>query len=205
MMSKRKYLYHLFQNASFGFLMTNSLSDDELHGNIIDSIDLRYQPVHEPAIALTFFLIKLVVIIIGEFINYKLLNVLNKENSILNQITKLFVWIQMISYPVGLLFITATDFIHPVNQILWEWFCTLGWLLIKYGGYLTIFYSFLVAMMRYVFIFHNNWIEVYGKQRFSSCFYTSLLHFFAYCGKQQKSFIYSHTSINVTEMITKFF
>ena len=70
MMSKRKYLYHLFQNSSFGFLMTNSLSDDEIiHGNIIDSIDLQYQPVQEPAIALTFFLIKLTVIVIGEFIN----------------------------------------------------------------------------------------------------------------------------------------
>jgi hypothetical protein len=167
MLSKQNYFYHPFESSSLGFLMKNNVSKD---GSIIDNIDLQYQPVQVPAIALTFFLIKLTVIVIGELVNYKLLTALSKENSILNQITKLFVWIQMISYPIGLLFITSTDFIHPVNEIIGEWFCTFGWFLTAYCVYLTIFYSFVVAMMRYVFIFHNSRVEKYGKQKAKKLF-----------------------------------
>ena len=170
MLPKQKPFYHPFQNASIGIWAEGDWPKNGPDGFVMDNIDMYYQPVQVPEVALTFSFIKLTIIIIGLFINIKLLISLKKENSTVNEVTTLFVWTQIIFYPVMLIFNTATDFIHPVDEIIGHWFCTLGWIIIEFCGYFTIFYSFIVAVMRHFFILHSSRVEEYGKEKAKKIF-----------------------------------
>ena len=71
----------------------------------------------------------------------------------------------MIGYPFLIAFISATDFIHPLSHLLGDWSCifAIGF------GYMYLFHilqhSFVTAMMRYLFIVHQEWVQRHGKDR----------------------------------------
>ena len=151
--------YHPFKNTSIRVTIEeNSVTKDQ-NGYIIDEMDLYYQPVQNPAIGITFFLIKLPILILGILLNMKVLSLIKRETSVVNDVTKVATYAQMIFWFTFVLFTTATDFVHPLNEILGQWVCEFGWFITYFFTNIFTLHSFLVAMMRYCFIVHNDKFE----------------------------------------------
>ena len=49
-----------------------------------------------------------------------------ESSSIIDNVTKFYLWNQIIVYSTGLIFVTITDFIHPAGEVVGYWFCILG-------------------------------------------------------------------------------
>ena len=160
-----KNLYRPFSSTSFYVFSKTALSNHSFQETLINDIDLYYQPLAEPTTALAFFVSKLIINLIGEFIGVKLLINLKKDNSILNHVTTFFVLIQMACHPIGLVFTTVNDFLYPASEVIGNQFCTLGWMILSYGSYVTLFYSCIVAIMRHFFILNSDKAHTYGKER----------------------------------------
>ena len=58
---------------------------------VIEDINLYYQPVPDPITATMFFIIMAILFIIGVYLHLKLLDMLKRENGLLNNVTKTFV------------------------------------------------------------------------------------------------------------------
>ena len=157
-----KNFYHPFQKPSLEFLLNNSsFSDFE----VVNEIDLYHQPLENPSVVLTFFVIKLVVICVGESICIKLLDSLKKETGLLTDVTRLFIIVQMILHPTFHFFETVINTVYPVNELIGDWMCFLVWLFWGVMGRILLSNSFISALMRYLFIVHEQKVEFYGKER----------------------------------------
>ena len=170
MLSKHQYFHHPFKNSSFGFLLEDNTSPANISGFVVENIDLYYQPVPNPVIALIFFFLKLSLLIIGELINAKVFVMMKKETGLLSDVTKLFVTTQMIFRPLWFLFTTGTDFIHPLNEVFGQWFCNFGWFGMTLGSQIIVFHSFIAALMRYLYIIHREKVDSYGKDKTKKLF-----------------------------------
>ena len=158
--------YHPFQKLFLGFLLKNqSYPADYADGEIINDIDLYYQPLEKPSIVITFFVVRLLFICIGEGISVKLLTSLKKETSLLTDVTKLFIISQMILHPILLCLELVLNTIYPVNEIIGSWFCFLDWLLMGVFMRIGLNNSFITALMRYLFIVHEEKVDAYGKEK----------------------------------------
>ena len=214
MFPKQKPFYHPFQNLSLGFSIPGPTNAHE--GFEIEDINLYYQPVQEPISGTIFFFIKLSIVLIGCFVHSKILAVMGNDSSIIYNVTKFYLWTQIAVYPTGLIFITITDFIHPAGEVIGYWFCTLGWLTISFGGLITIFFSFIVSLMRYFFILHNTKVEEFGKEKMKKIFMSMFIsipflillldsfeefHLFSYInkcyGKDHAVFLIETSTLNV--------
>ena len=158
--------YHPFEQSMLGFLL-NDQGDvsNSTTGLVIDDIDLYYQPLEHPLVVISFFVLKLIVILIGERIGFKLILMIKKDRGILRSITLLFIVIQMVLWPLGILFDLIVNLVHPVTEVIGKWFCSGGWLLSNLGPFYVFNYSFCVAVMRYVFLVHEEWVWKYGKEK----------------------------------------
>ena len=161
-----KYFYHPFEQSVLGFWL-NDQGDvsNSTTGLVIDDIYLYYQPLEHPLVVISFFVLKLIVILIGERIGFKLILMINKDRGILRNITLIFIVIQMVLWPLGILFDLIVNLVHPVIEVIGKWFCTGGWILSNIGPFFVFNYSFFVAVMRYVFLVHEEWVSKYGKEK----------------------------------------
>ena len=73
MISYVNHYYHPFKESYFGIFLRDQTSPENITGFSIENVNLYYQPVQEPVIAIAFFILKMVLVIIGEFINIKVL------------------------------------------------------------------------------------------------------------------------------------
>ena len=163
--------YHPFANSTLGFFDFHELNQSNFsYGLIIKEIDLYSQPLENPSIVITFWVIKMVVIIIGEGIGTKLLASLKKERGLLTDVTKLFIMVQMILHPILHFFELVLNTLYPVHEIVGNWFCFLDWLL--WGVFMRVGLnnSFIAALMRYLFIVHDQKVNEYGKERIKRLF-----------------------------------
>ena len=96
---------------------------------MVNEIDLYYQPLEKPWIVASFSLIKLAIICFGEGVCSKLVTSLNKEVGLLTDVTKLVTIAAMVVYPIIHFFELAIITIYPVHEIIGSWFCFLDWLL----------------------------------------------------------------------------
>ena len=151
--------YHPFKNPSIRVTIEENAINKHQNGYIIGEIDLYYQPVQIPAIGITFFLIKLPILILGIFLNIKVLSLIKRETSVVNDVTKVATYAQMIFWSTFVYFTTVTDFVHPLNEILGQWVCEFGWFITYFFTNIFTLHSFLVALMRYCFIVHNDKFE----------------------------------------------
>ena len=151
--------YHPLKNTSIRVTIEENTITKHQNGLTIDEIDLYYQPVQNPTIGITFFLIRLPILILGILLNIKVLSLIKRETSVVNDVTKVSTYAQMIFWPIFLCFTTATDFVHPLNEILGEWVCDVGWLITYFFTSVFSLHSFIVALMRYCFIVHNDKFE----------------------------------------------
>ena len=166
-------LYHPFLNKSFGFVLNISSSNK---WSFVDEINLYYQPLLNPLDAISFFFVKALVILIGEIIAIKFIKTMKKENGLLKDITMLFVTWQTAVHPILGFFDLINSLIYPAGDVFGSWFCTLGWFLHGYGVRLALYNSFITAMLRYLFVVHEEKVAAYGKEKVKKTFwYISIL------------------------------
>ena len=134
-------------------------------GYVLENVDLYYQPVEDPVIGIVFITIRATLLILAEFIHIKLFQMVKKENGLVKDVTQLYSLTLMISCPIWILFISITDWINPANEVIGQWFCTIGWISTFLAWNIISFHSFIVAVMRYVFIVHEEKVKNYGKEK----------------------------------------
>ena len=168
--------YHPFQKSTLGFLLIDHKNQSFVSDyEIVDEIDLYHQPLERPSVVLTFFIIKLTIICVGEGICIRLLSSLEKEKGLLKDVTKLFIIVQMILHPTFHCFEIIVNTVYPVNQVLGNWICFLVWLLWGVSGNIVLSNSFISALMRYLFIVQEQKVDTYGKERVKRWFlYSSI-------------------------------
>ena len=124
----------------------------------------------DPNKAAVFFLIMTTLIVVGEYLHLKVLIVSKRENSILKNTSKMFVYAQMIFWPLCLFLITITNFIHPVKILIGQIFCTTIGLFIYFLLIVICSHSFICVLMRYLFIVHTAKTKSYGKEKVKRLF-----------------------------------
>ena len=127
-----QYFYHPFQQGSLPFYIHIEDHQNNLSLYIIKDIDLYQQPVEEEFTALTLFVLRCFFTILAEVSNYRMLSIMKKDTSILADVAKLQAYTIMMTLPIRLIFITLTDFIHPLKDIVGNWFCVMGRLVVYF-------------------------------------------------------------------------
>ena len=162
---KNDYLYHPFTHSELGFFMRGAVSNGNDTHFLLKSIDLYYQPVEEPVFAIMYLVVGLIMFVVGEMIQFKLLFMVKRENGLIKEVTQVYSITSIIMYPFWLFVPTITDFIHPLNEVIGDWFCFIArWLTLGYFLYIWM-QSFIVAMMRYWFIVKEESVKKYGKEK----------------------------------------
>ena len=176
--SVRRYGYNPFKGSSMGFLSDDLTAKGHVTGFILSDIDLYHQPIEGPNIASFFLLLKLAVIIVGEYVNSKVLHLMKRQNGLLTEITTFLTYTLMIYCPLGVIFSTTVDFVHPINEVIGDWYCHSFSIFIDICGNLLLSHSMFCALMRYVFILHLEKVRCYGKDRAKRYF---LILYVLYC------------------------
>jgi hypothetical protein len=173
--TKTQY-YHPFEESSISICLEDGTKPINTTGCLVEDIDLYYQPLEKPWIATLFAFARILIVIIGEIVNIKAWKMIKKETGILSDVTKLFVCTHMVYLPYLVFFIISTDFIHPLYNVIGQWYCTCGWLVFVFGGMIISSHSFVVALMRYFFIIHKTRAKAFGKDKAKRLFlYLSIL------------------------------
>ena len=93
-----------------------------------------------------------------------------KENGLVKNITTVLVLVQMVFWPCWLVLVTVTDLIISPNKAIGNWFCHVANFLFYFLGNVITFHSFIIAVMRYVFIIHNEKIQRFGIEKMKKIF-----------------------------------
>ena len=171
MLVNRHYRYHRFNGSYFGMFLKNDTSSKLEIGLAIDSLDLYHQPLLDPVYASISFTTRAALIIMAEFVQAKVLVLIKKENGLVNDVARLYIISLMIGGPFWLLFSGTIEFIHPANEVIGNWFCFVGSFICHLWLYIVLFHSFIVALMRYFFIVHQEKVEAYGKEKVKRIFF----------------------------------
>ena len=163
-------MYHPYTQSSLGFSLAGDLTIENDTSVLLEDIDLYYQPTEQPTIAIIQFLIRFLYLCLGEYVQLKLLKMVNKENGLVNEVTQFYCITSMIVYPVWLLYETSTEFLHPLKDIVGHWFCVFGRLAIFFHLNVLLFHSFITALMRYCFIVHEGRVKYFGKLKTKKMF-----------------------------------
>ena len=216
----RNNLFHPFWNSSLRFLnnANATLKEKEKLSDVLEQIDLYYQPVNPPITSCILLILYTSLFFIGEYLHLKVLLVLKKDNGILKTVSRIFALAQMVCWPVIFVLITATSLVHPLASITGEWFCTATWFVVYYLQFVISSHSLIAASMRYCFIVHTEKVEKYGTQKAKKLFLLlyicipvfmtfwmanngkemDVLSFFNKCyGKHHKAFLIDTSTLNV--------
>ena len=171
MLPTKQYLFHPFKDSLIGIFETELLPAENVTGFVLKDIDLYYQPLLEPEVATIFTCIQIPLLFHGIYIHLKIIKNLKKENSMLKDISRVFVYAQLVYWPFVFFLICLTNFLHPLNQLIGQWFCTFADIFSKFLLMIVLFHSFLAALMRYTFIIHSTRVRVYGKENVKKIFF----------------------------------
>ena len=166
-----RHLYSPFTQRQLIFSSGNHVPGTFSFFDILDEIDLYHQPVEEPKAAFIFCIIRCILTIVAELCNYRVIYMMKKDSGILKEITKLQAYTIMILLPIRLVFITLTDFLHPLHEILGRWVCSYYWFVEKIAIQMIGSHSLFVAILRYFFIVHDEKVIKYGKEKLKSLFW----------------------------------
>ena len=137
----------------------------------LSDVDLYYQPLPNPIFALTNLIVSSIILFIGEYINNRVLQFVNRETGLVMDVLKVFLCVQMVYWPGATIFAASTEFIYPIGNLLGSWFCVAEYFWLVTGMTFILFHSFVVGLMRYVFVVHEEKIISFGKQRAKGIFY----------------------------------
>ena len=172
MLPNKRHFYHPYSGEYFGFYSVHKHENEiHSHGFVLEDIDLYYQPLPEPIEASLFHILRLILAMIGWIINIKVWKMLDKENGLVKDVTKIYTIALMIGSTMLSIFWASTDFLHPVNEIIGQWYCDLGWFVLYTSWFTMSFYSLIVSTMRYLFIIQEKKVEMYGKEKVRKIFY----------------------------------
>ena len=160
----------ILQNSIALYVEANT-EDDIVQEEFLNDINLYHQSLQVPWIAVTFFILRLTILVAAEYLQFKVYNLMKKEKGLVKNVTQLFVLTQMIFWPFWLFFATSTDFLHPLNELVGQWYCNIGSFLFWFLAYIIASHSFITALMRYFFILHEEKVERYGKERIRKIFF----------------------------------
>ena len=135
------------------------------HGGALLSVDLYYQPLLNPVLLVAYSIISIILLCIGEYVNNKVLKFLSRQESVVKEILQAFTYIQMVYWPVSVLFQTSNEFIYPLREVVGDWYCIVGQFWVSYGAIVILFHSLIVGLTRYVFVVHNERVLKLGKER----------------------------------------
>ena len=89
----------------------------------------------------------------------------------LKDISRVFVYAQLVYWPFVFFLICLTNFLHPLNQLIGQWFCTFADISSRFLLMVVLCHSFLAALMRYIIIVHSKTVEVHGKEKVKKIFF----------------------------------
>ena len=170
MLLSRKNLYNPFKNSFLRFLSSHSFLPSNDTILVIENINLYYQPVPDPITAIIFFIIMALLFIIGVYLHLKLLDMLKRENGLLNNVTKTFVIANIILWSVVGSSITITNLVHSLPNFITQWLCPTIWFLNYMAGNMILTHSFICASLRYAFIVHTDRVNSFGRERMKKLF-----------------------------------
>ena len=180
MFLKNENFYHPFTKPFLGFGIDENHHHWHYSKNhsrfVLEDIDLYFQPVEDPVISVIYLVLGILITINVEFVHFKLFSLANRENGLVKEVTQIYSLAYMIIMPILLLCSSGTDFMHPLNEVVGQWFCTIARF---FGGllwYIVTFHSFVVAFMRYLFMVHEVKVQKYGKEKIKKVL--SFLSFF---------------------------
>ena len=156
------------QSMGFSTCCTETLA---LQGEVFWDLDLPSKPLQDPLLAISYLLIKMMIVILGEYVHIQILKFLNHETCIVKEILTAFLYVQMVYWPVKVIFETTTDFMYPLCSMIGEWYCHCGFLWLVFGMTLIVFHSFIVGLMRYSFVVHYGKTAWYGIEEAKNLFY----------------------------------
>ena len=99
-----KTQYHrnsILQN-SIALYVEASTEGDIVQEEILKDINLYHQPLQVPWIAVTFFILRLTLLVAAEYLQFKVYNLMKKEKGLVKNVTQLFVLTQMTFWPFWL-------------------------------------------------------------------------------------------------------
>ena len=137
---------------------------------VMDDVDLYYQPLEPQWIAIFFFFVRLTIIVFGQFIGTKVVILMKRENGILSEVTILFMITQMVFHPILIFFELTVNLIHPVDEVMGPWVCYVAWLFYSFSTSIVLNYSFIAAIMRYIFVVHEERVIQHGKEKIKRYF-----------------------------------
>ena len=165
------HFYNPFTESFLGASMKDPALPSNATNIILEDVDLYYQPVPNPFIAGTFSVIMVLILIIGWYLHLELYLMVKNEDTILKNVSKAYVFAQMIFMPTAIISICFTNFVHSLPPATSKVICPLAWFLFYFGWNLIGFHSFVSATMRYFFIVHTNKVKLYGKQNVKNAFF----------------------------------
>ena len=161
----RIHTYNPFVENIFAFYHQFSYNSTSFSVDPVTNVDLYFQPLQYPPLAIVFFIARVIIIFAGEYVQINLLALFRRESCLVNEVLKIVTYIQMGYWPLFVLFETTTDFINPLREIVGEWYCVIAFFVIVYGMTHIVFHSFTVALMRYTFVVHHERVARFGKER----------------------------------------
>jgi hypothetical protein len=162
---KSQNLYHPFIKSDLGFFVHDTFSTENDTTFVLENIDFYYQPVEEPAFGILFIVLGLIMLVTAEFIQFKLFFMVKRENGLVKEVTHIYSLSCIIMIPFWLIIPSITDFIHPLNEVIGEWFCFLVRSFAFFHFNIITMHSLIIAMMRYWFIVHEESVRKYGKEK----------------------------------------
>ena len=173
--SLRKY-YSPEPGFSLSFFNESVSTSPRKYWELIEKMNMRWQPVQHQTAALSFVVTRVLLLMAGEVLQVQALKMANKEKGACEKIFKLFLYVQMMYWPFEVMFVTATDWIHPLHEILGgQWVCDVIFF-IKYSAWhIIVFHSFIIAMVRYTFLIHSRFVDSKGKENVKSFFFWIIL------------------------------
>ena len=165
----RDNYYHPFTEEFLGAFSSNSsIKDDDWM--ILEDIDLYNQPIPSPVIAGVFAVVTIIILILGSHLHLEIHLRLRKDESILKGITKTFVFANSTLFPVLIILLNVTNFIHTLPPIVSIYICPVVRFTLYFTCNMVSFHSFLSATMRYYFIVHTEKVNIFGKEKVKSIF-----------------------------------
>ena len=161
----RIHTYNPFVEDTFSFYPQFSSNSSKISVEPVTNVNLYFQPLQYPILAIVFFIARIIIIFAGEYVQVNLLRLFNRESCLVNEVLKTVTCVQMGYWPLFMLFETSTDFFNPLREILGQWYCVIAFFVIVYGMTHIVFHSFTVALMRYTFVVHHEKVASFGKER----------------------------------------
>ena len=170
-----EYTTNNYRRSSIHFLLDSynnqGTGNNDQYQESVDNMDMYWRPIQETSEATCFLIIRLIIIIGGELLQIQALKMTKKENSACVDVFEMFLYVQMVYWPIEVMFITSTDWFYPLFELLGGmWICDLVFFVKYIMLFIILFHSFCIALIRYIYLFHYKFIESKGKEKVKRVF-----------------------------------